>query len=970
MPAFVQRSFAGGEIPVTLAARVDQPKARFGLRVIRNFLVSRSGALVNRNGSKYITTTKGNAAARLIQFIFNDADSYHIEMGDLYFRFIRSGAQVTVAGPAAYSPTAYYTPGDIVSLGAAGAYAHWYCKAAVSGVSPIAGDYWYALTMTNLTDTPTVGGISILEVPHPYAAADLFNVRFVQSGDVITFMHATYPVHELTRFGATDWTMLTIGFAPPIRAPAGVQATRNGTGNQKYRYKVTAIKKEGYQESLSGYAGKQAGATIDNTGTGGDLQLTFASDPIAGVGTRIVIVDAYPTTGTRDEAFDALVIGKVFTVSLDAGATLDLQIPNAAGGDDTSAGIVAPAGYAVYAVIGEDTAGAAALSGFDFNSPVISGGGTKPITLSDTGHGFVTGDVIFILAVVGANSSAPTNKILAAELSGKTWAITVVDVNSYTLDGSEGISGTVTSHSALRFPTWVEITGCAVPAKAVSLDGVDQKQHVVRCAPVSDAGEYWVYKEKNGVYGYIGTMTQSSALGQYELRDEGQEPDTTKVPPVYRNPFLKADSYPQAGGYVHQRLCLGGTNDKPQGTLMSRTGDFHNFTTRSPLEDDDSVEFTVAGQRAYRIRHLLDLDTLVILTAGNEIVARGDADGVIRPTAINLSVVGYVGASNVSPLLVSGAAIFAQARGGQVFDLRRTADGLVPRDLTAWSPHLVDGYTIIDWCWAQSPHSALFAVRSDGKVIGMTYMPDQDVYAWWRLDTLDNAGTGFEVIEAISCAPESNEDVVCWIAKRTVNGSTVRYIERLAERRAGLFTSTNSVYATFLDSYVAYTAAANGTATPAVAHLEGRTVYGLRDGVKIGPLTVTAGVVTVTANWSTLVLGIQIQADIQTHAADADSPRDPITGTYVAVPSIEMIVEQSRGMYAGYDFDHVVQQYQMPATNATATALHTGVADMNILGGWRAGEGICIRHSDPVPCTILALALNLKIGGKPSGASR
>ena len=434
-------------------------------------------------------------------------------------------------------------------------------------------------------------------------------------------------------------------------------------------------------------------------------------------------------------------------------------------------------------------------------------------------------------------------------------------------------------------------------------------------------------------------MTAAGTLGQYELRDEGQEPDFTKVPPIYRNPFLKADSYPQAVGYVQQRLCFAGSDDKPQTVLMSRTGDFKNFTTRSPLEDDDSIEFTVAGQRAYRIRHLTDLQQLLIHTSGSEIIARGDNDGVIRPTAINLATLGNVGASNVPPIVAGSSVLFAQARGSQVVELRDTADGRLLRDLSTWAPHLVDGYTLVDWAWAQSPYSCAWAVRSDGALLGLTYVPEEDIVAWHRHDT---AGVGVDLFESVCVIPEGDEDVVYVVVKRTINGATKRYVERLAERNEGLYSAgSNQATITFLDSYKTYTASANGSATiTGLDHLEAETVYALRDGVVVGPFTVASGQITVVANWSLLVVGIQINADVETHSLDQDE--SDVSGRKKNVAKVTLLVNQSRAFFAGPTSATAdLRQYQMPA-NSAATDLFTGAADVTVGGGWNVDRRIFI----------------------------
>jgi len=960
---FVQRSFAGGEVAPTLAVRVDQPRARFGLMTCRNMVVMRNGALTNRNGLRYLHPTKGNAAARLLPFIFDEDDSYWLEVGNGYIRFIRSGARVTVSDPPVHSSTAFYEPGDIVRVdtdpGAGTTWAHYYCIAPHVGNTPPNASFWYELTMTATGGT---GGTSILEVPSPFTAAlGLWGIHDpVQSGDVLTLSHPDVGVYELTRWGATDWTLLRMPFGPPLRAPVKVAATKAGTaGKQTYRYKVTAVKRETYEESLVGCTARQESGEA-SLGAPADIRVTTAAAHGLTTSEIVYVSEVNCLSGTPDEGFIAQLKGKLYALSAITATTFDL---------DTTDGITIPSG--TYEIVVTACDAPAVLGSF------ATGTATGPANVNAIGHGLATGDEVFVIGLAKITFSGPPptvtqseDRAFVGELTGKVYRVTRVDANNFTLDGTEGLVTTAGAHDGYYCPTYTEITLAVAPSPPVAGDGIKQQQHAIRCAPVKDAIEYWVYKEKNGVYGYIATMQPDATTGAYEALDEGQEPDMSKVPPEYRHPFLRDDRQPQAAGYVQQRLCLGGAADKPQTVLASRTGDFRNFTTRSPLEDDDALEFAVAGQRAYRIRHLVDMDgQLVILTAGSELVARGDSDGVVRPTAINLATVSNVGASAVTPVLVGGSLLFEQARGGRVFDLRRGGDGggMQARDLTTWAPHLVDGYSLVDMAFASAPMSALLATRSDGRALGLTFVPEQDIEAWWRIDTANEAGTGIEEIESVAVAPEGAEDIACVVVKRTVNGATVRYIERLAERHEGLFTSgANDARAVFLDSHVAYTASADGAATVAVAHLVGRTVYGLRDGVEIGPLTVDgSGNVTVTANWSTLVLGIRLIADVELLPVDFDGARDAVADRRKGIPRVSLIVRQSRGMMVGPSLAAAdLKVVQLPKTVTGATALVDGVMTATILGGWDEDMKVAIRHTSPLPFTLMGVVLDTAFGGR------
>jgi hypothetical protein len=71
------------------------------------------------------------------------------------------------------------------------------------------------------------------EVPHAYADADLFNLHYAQSIDVIGFTNENYLPRELKRFGGTQWTCSDILFGLVSVAPTNVVATPNrGTGIQ------------------------------------------------------------------------------------------------------------------------------------------------------------------------------------------------------------------------------------------------------------------------------------------------------------------------------------------------------------------------------------------------------------------------------------------------------------------------------------------------------------------------------------------------------------------------------------------------------------------------------------------------------------------------------------------------------------------------------------------------------------------
>ena len=120
--------------------------------------------------------------------------------------------------------------------------------------------------------------------------------------------------------------------------------------------------------------------------------------------------------------------------------------------------------------------------------------------------------------------------------------------------------------------------------------------------------------------------------------------------------------------------------------------------------------------------------------------------------------------------MIGGNVLFVQARGSIVRDLsfQEAVRGYRGQDLTIFSSHLFDEYTLDDWAFQQIPHSVVWAVRSDGTLLGLTYVREHEMWAWHRHDF--EGGT----VEKVCVVPEGNEDILYVIVNRTINGRTTR----------------------------------------------------------------------------------------------------------------------------------------------------------------------------------------------------
>ena len=90
MSTVSQRNFSGGELTPELHSRVDLTKYHSGLATCRNMVVQRYGGVSNRPGTVYIGEGKYDGfKIRLIEFIFSREQTYILEFGHSYIRFIQ-----------------------------------------------------------------------------------------------------------------------------------------------------------------------------------------------------------------------------------------------------------------------------------------------------------------------------------------------------------------------------------------------------------------------------------------------------------------------------------------------------------------------------------------------------------------------------------------------------------------------------------------------------------------------------------------------------------------------------------------------------------------------------------------------------------------------------------------------------------------------------------------------------------------
>ncbi len=654
----IQSSFTGGELAPSLHARVDLAKYANGLKRCRNFMVHAHGGVSNRPGLKFVAEAKHrDRKSRLIEFAFNTTQTYALEFGDQYMRVHKDGGQV-IEDAIAITGATHANP---VVVSAAG---HGYADgdegyiADVGGMTEINRRNFRVANVTadtlELQDlggngidgtrygtyTPDSGTVSrVYEIATPYLEAEIPYIKFTQSADVLSLVHPSHEVRELSRTGHAAWSLDLVTFAPKQASPVNVAVNPKSTGSETYHYKVTAVAEETGEESLVGFgpSSNVSGATQANP-----VVVTIGSHPIK-KNAKVTMRNVGGMTQLNDNEY---------IVTAVSGTTITLEV-----------------------------------NGSEFTA--YTSGGT------------------------------------AQEENGVT-------INN----------------------------------------GNSEPENTISWNAAAKAEQYNVYKYENGLYGFIGSSEE------LEFTDDNIEADTTDTPPKERNPFDVPDSYPSTVAYHEQRRVFAATDDDPQTVWTTKTGAYNNMTTSSPSKSADAITFTIASNQVNRVRHIISLNDMILLTSGGEWrVDPGSNSDALAFDSLRVKPQGYRGASEVAPLIIGNTVLFVQEKGAIVRDLAYAleSDGYTGNDLSILSNHLFEGLTIDDWAYAQAPHSIVWCVRSDGMLLGLTYMREHEVWGWHRHET-DG------LFESVCSISEGQEDAAYVIVKRTIGGVTKRCIERFHNR--------------------------------------------------------------------------------------------------------------------------------------------------------------------------------------------
>jgi len=388
-----------------------------------------------------------------------------------------------------------------------------------------------------------------------------------------------------------------------------------------------------------------------------------------------------------------------------------------------------------------------------------------PVVITATSHGFSNLDEVHISGVVGM-----------VQLNGLRFKVSNKTTNTFELQDNnrvdiDGTGYTAYSSGGTVFPTYITITNSHAT-----------KDNVITWTAAANAVSYNIYNEKDGIFGFIGRSEIDS------FTDNNIDADLEDTPPRSRNPFTGTDKRPSTVGYFQQRRLFASSTTYKQRLWLTQTANHYNLAVSSPAKDDDAITVTIASLKVNELRHLVQLGDLILLTSGGEWRVTG-VDGVITPSGIQVEPQSYYGSEQLPPITAGDVVVYMQP-GWTVRDIsyKFETDAYNGNDVSILARHLFDNNTFVDWDYAPAPHSIIWAVRDDGIVCSMTYVREQQVFAWSRHVTLGD-------FKSVASVQEGDDDYMYAIVERKIGTRTRQYIERLHDHD---FTNIQDAF--FVDS--------------------------------------------------------------------------------------------------------------------------------------------------------------------------
>lgn len=984
----IQRSFNGGELSPTMFGRMDTTVYQNGLGLMQNFIARPQGPAAKRPGFKYVTGTKGQAVgdyARVIPFTYSTTQTIVIEMGATLTYSGTSvggvtsfGTVITVSGTpwttntligqtvwcngsvatiasnttSTITMASSWSPSQpVLADGATGLsfqiYSG-YLRFHTNGLTLYTGAYVQSWsTITSMTTTWSAGGTVFTCTGHGFKNGDPVVITgSAITGGSVAVNTTYYVVNSGTNvFGlatAAGGSALTIG-----TAGAGTYLT------SKFFYVGDIVTYGGYTWYCTGAHSAPTTPTLTATNYWYRMSATGASGSIFEIPSPYAGPDIMDVHFAQSEDIVVLAHQNYYPRELRRYSATDWTLSVAVFPLGVASGLTPTA----TAIAGARSKAVARTNQYDFL--VTEGNGTA-------GRSILVGDVLYIRGTNDATldnqwfyvkavdlPNYPNNLVLNYFSNGNTWT-TASDLTFPTTATIERLDYSQTAFTnkyvvTAEYADGTESSGAVT--SPVSLDNAlyaNGNTNRLTWSVVSGATRYHIYRLSSGLYGRIATTPDGNTTTFY---DDNKPPDLGLTPPIYDSPspLSTPGYYPSTIGLFEQRRFFGGSVQEPQTLYATRVNTTTDMSYRFPQMPEDRLKFKVRSREVNTIRHIVPLNELIILTNSAEWRVSAVNSDILTSDSISVRPQSYVGASNVQPEIVNNSMVFCSARGGHVRELGYNwqSQGFVTSDLSLRAAHLFDHESILDMCMSRAPHPIVWFTSSSGKLLGLTYVPEEQI-ASWHQHTSGNAA-----FKSCCAVAEGSEDILYVVTERTVGTTFSRFIERLDEQEQP--TAIADSY--FVDCGYTKTGASSTTVT-GLNWLNGATVQVLADGKVHRSLVVSGGTITLDYAAAKVQVGIGYTGDIETLPV-AMQVEGLGQGRTKNVNKAWIRLVESTGVLIGPDADHLVRSNNYDSEPET---VRTTEVEVVLNPAWSRDGRIYLRSANPLPTVITSMTIEASIG--------
>jgi hypothetical protein len=600
---------------------------------------------------------------------------------------------------------------------------------------------------------------------------------------------------------------------------------------------------------------------------------------------------------------------------------------------------------------------------------VDNGGGLIRITC--VAHGGTTGQSWIIAAVAGTT-----------EANG-TWTITVIDVDTFDLQGSAFVNayvsgGTATGPQAatttLQYSLdsdsgpWSDVAGKTWTADTTetyydTLDnqivwyriGVKTGNFVSGVVDVSESISTGTITGVARVTGYTSETVVSAEI----LSDLG---GTAATEYWAEGSWSNRRGWPSCTAFHDGRLWFAG-KDRIWGSVSDA------FSSFDPLYEGDAgpIARSIGTGPVDTVNWLLSLQRLILGGQGAEHSARASSlDETLTPFNFGMRSSSTQGSAPVEAHKLDQSGIYVQRGGYRIYELAFNGEAYdyASSDLTVLIPE-IGNPGIVRLGVQRQPETRIHAVRADGTVALGVFDRAEEVLSWQDIET-DGEVEDVVVLPGLNNTPE---DRVYYSVKRTINGSTVRYLEKWAiedDCRGGTLNKQ-------ADSFITYSGAATTTIT-GLSTLEGKDVVVWADGADVGTAddytqiyTVSGGGITLSTAASNVIVGLPYEAMWKSSKLGAQE--NTIVQALVSEKNLNHIGlllswVHAKGLRYGPDFDNLddmpgIEEGSSVSQDSVRTSYDEEAIEFP--GTWDVDARICLKAQAPRPCTVRAVVPDMRM---------